>query len=834
MSVRGACLIAMVLFGMSWCWDANVGYGAPTDFLPAVCDALAADDNWQSYGPGDYANPVELIAVGTATKSGEKYSLQIERCLYGDPDLKSLDHVSLQKLRSLGPDLHAVYALSHPREDYWAIRHVYPLDEIEWQAAVGRARSDGIVLGASAIFIGKSTEKVKKSGPFEDSPNKVTVIRSLYGSLQAGDEVKFGRNYLAPVATFDEEYIFFVTPGDHDRFGRKGSRPWKGSRPADSLAAVWTLNREREVTTALGRRDQYPVNDPPRKRLPITDLGKIGHDGEPAEELESRLRGREIIFQGSAVQAIEMLGSVGNGARILAARTLFLNPNDARAALARYLSQQVTAAPVAGYGQNRRIEAAIQVLADLSELEKSQTEIGRLIEQIILQIDKERLPTADSNVQTTRKKRYWSSVWETEISANDDRPHALAWLIKRLPRNEAVSRYASRLCELKPFAPPQWKQSIQEAIDLCSLEDSLALNAAWAKMREQVPVTLTRKAPERTATTGPSNDEELNIYTIAPLNNDRRLLTWGFGSQRILVWDIVQRTAVEQITLPKNERPIGMFGPGNAWLFCEPTSPSLAQDAQRPLKYHAARLLDLEQRQFRQTLWLPEYGPIGWVTNDEYVWRFGNEWRRVRAADGKTLKQQQIDEPKQEGYDPFSSLLFPNEDGSQIWEWGSYYGSRGRSFPILRVWDAKELTLLRDVKARIDDGRFGIVPGGKYFHVGTQIFERESGKPIYETQYEGSHEGYVTFARDGCIFAAAADIGIHLTDPPEEWKKKKPHERRESIHIHETASGRLLAVVPVFSGYSASALRFTRDGTRLIVAESPYLIRVWDLRHVLP
>ncbi|MGD0900735.1 MAG: hypothetical protein ABR915_23125, partial [Thermoguttaceae bacterium] len=117
-------------------------------------------------GKEEDPGPIELVVVGKVKSVGKDpqsydnpWSLQVEKCLFGDPSIKAIPKVT-------GPYYHArprgdgrgVFALSRKDNGHdtgWVLRHMYPVEEEKWQAALAAARFDFTVLSSTYVFAGR-------------------------------------------------------------------------------------------------------------------------------------------------------------------------------------------------------------------------------------------------------------------------------------------------------------------------------------------------------------------------------------------------------------------------------------------------------------------------------------------------------------------------------------------------------------------------------------------------------------------------------------------------------------------------------------------------------
>jgi WD40 repeat protein len=138
------------------------------------------------------------------------------------------------------------------------------------------------------------------------------------------------------------------------------------------------------------------------------------------------------------------------------------------------------------------------------------------------------------------------------------------------------------------------------------------------------------------------------------------------------------------------------------------------------------------------------------------------------------------------------------------------------------------LQTLDEVKVdREPNGDFGLVPGGKYFHIGSHIFDRQTLKLVAARDFPRYDLKKIAFSPDGARYAAV------LTKSPSHnewygidawsWYAKYP----SVVRVHETLSGKtLLAYSPSAAVYQ---LAFSPDGQRLATANADGAIEVRDI-----
>jgi hypothetical protein len=108
------------------------------------------------------------------------------------------------------------------------------------------------------------------------------------------------------------------------------------------------------------------------------------------------------------------------------------------------------------------------------------------------------------------------------------------------------------------------------------------------------------------------------------------------------------------------------------------------------------------------------------------------------------------------------------------------------------------------------------VPGGKYLHLGVNIFSRHGLKPISTVNYRGELN-LLTFSQDGERYALTTS-------------EREDRNQREALHrfrLHDTASGRTLLSVVVKSPLRHVA--FSPDGKQVATVDDNQEVALWPV-----
>jgi WD40 repeat protein len=153
----------------------------------------------------------------------------------------------------------------------------------------------------------------------------------------------------------------------------------------------------------------------------------------------------------------------------------------------------------------------------------------------------------------------------------------------------------------------------------------------------------------------------------------------------------------------------------------------------------------------------------------------------------------------------FGGMGEVTEDGSHLFVVGG--GGKGSPPDVAGLIDVRtfQTTDLGSIDCPVN-GPFGLVPGGKYFHLGLHIYDRRSLNLVTAKDFadDRAEIGVVTFSPDGSRYAASL------------WQHGLEEQPRAVVLVHETLTARILTAFMPSTG--VALLRFSQDGTRLAVA----------------
>jgi WD40 repeat protein len=255
------------------------------------------------------------------------------------------------------------------------------------------------------------------------------------------------------------------------------------------------------------------------------------------------------------------------------------------------------------------------------------------------------------------------------------------------------------------------------------------------------------------------------------------------------------------------KQPIGVLDLESSAIVCEvpPLPPSW--EAEMPL-----------------TTWEGGLTRFFWLKQPEAMFVFDGHFRRFNYLTGKVLAEGRVDIEKNNAL--FNTQGEPTEDGTRLLD--AHDGGK-RTPP----WTADE-TLVPSLEFRrlgiVDtignpDGPFGLVPGGKYFYIASQIFDRQSLKRVAFKDFADGSPSALSFNADGSRY-------VTVVTPRREWNEwpRQPtvsEKRRALLRVQETLTGRTLLAVPLSKPVVLS--RPAPDGRQVAVALSDGTIEVWPV-----
>ncbi len=203
-----------------------------------------------------------------------------------------------------------------------------------------------------------------------------------------------------------------------------------------------------------------------------------------------------------------------------------------------------------------------------------------------------------------------------------------------------------------------------------------------------------------------------------------------------------------------------------------------------------------------------------------------DHWWRFNYRTGQILEDGPIPVDSPKAHVTWGEVT---EDGKHVFFIeGAGKGTWG---PLKSEWiDTVTLTSQKSDEAGIErqpNGDFGLVRGGKYFHIGSHIFDRQSLKLVAARDFPRHRLSKIAFSPDGTRYAAETTRAKEPDDwyGIDEWSSYRKYS--SLVRVHETLTGRaLLAFSPAAS---VSRFAFSADGQRLATACDDGTIEVRDV-----
>jgi hypothetical protein len=756
--------------------------------LPApkvICSALEVEGLPDF--PVYYSSPFvdvrrpELVVLGKIRtvergKFQDTYQIDVEKVLAGSWNHKTL---IVDGIWAGERDILSLVQTGFGEAGTFHVRWTYEVGEEKAVQALYAARLDYHTLAAACIFIGKEVAVVNQDH------RTVEVVKPI-----AGDAPEAGRRVtVSGPSTYwprsgkrlvEEPVIYFIPVIGHDPKRMPGEEV-KG--PVYHFDWRQPLEQEVAIRAALKRRDVYPIRE--------------------AEENGKKVRYREVLFRGSTADAIEMLGSFNKALVVFGSRKLIHDGPAAHAGVLAALEPRLLRTSEEKRGDFRLLHNLIKIL-DTRNKTGTSAALNRLLDRYLEHV-------AQGPPEPEGPSREWGrySAEEENLDVN----HALTWLLQQCDLETVHRRYGLRLLQVRDKVKGRWKQEVQLALDVCRIEDQIELEAALARMKGVKPVhtQLAIKAPET------NND----IGIDADLYRQRRGTDFFFADKdairtlghdgTICLWDTTTLRLRSRLALPASLR----------WLSARPSDGRYLLCRGKPVPGRpATHVVDAETGHVVSSPALPDeidivYSTgIYWANEPEAIFITGKKAVRFDYLTGKVLRETACE--KTPGGWGGAAL---SADGALL-HWIETTGkgtnveihalnlTTGKAFEIGKNW-------------RLGGYDAGVVPGGKYFHIGPHyLLDRRTLDVVAEKRLRGFSTENMVFAADGSRAAVITDR--HSLD----WQSNWPPTGK-TIRILDVPSLKTIGAIGPVPG--AHRLRFAPDGQRLAVLNKDDSLEVWDL-----
>ena len=715
------------------------------------CPAIRFDNWHRNKSVERNPTPVIVIAVGTLRNnlSSKKVrtELLVEKTLFGP----QFDAIPLTKIDIPEKSEPMIYCLSFPERAtefeltisrQFEQHRIFPLAEMPALSAMAQVQMDGLVLGCESIFIGKPVDAQngikqrrthQSSNGFETSSVTVKVIRRLNGSGPEKDEtVQVSLKDPPPPG---REFIYFANRG-RDRVRDEGKK--SGDVARFTAHRIWPASEVPRINEALKRQSLFPIQ-------------------EATEEPGRKSRSRTITFQGSRAEAIALLGSTYDSARMLAMHRLMHEGEAAIPDVAIAVETNLFRKSLESLNSFEKQQHLIALLGVL-ENHRADGEIARLIS---LMLDKVQagadFPAELPPHQDSNERR---SGWYAELTA--DTNHSLAWLLLSLKERDAAVIFGKRLLKLRDLSAYRWLEELQYVVDHHHVEDQLELAALGPQMASLKPVEWRESAPIIRAT---FDDDGARLKTES---DDGVVCTWDITNGNLIERSKAETTHPERV--PRARDLV-----------------VLSED--RSVQFFFRR--ESRRGPYAPTSYTIEVGPP-----DE--------------LDAAT--------PESSDAGPYFAL-------DKSTELEGLFEVRRRS-KRGRVESTNRRRNLGTVKLRFGQYEpIGIVPGGEYFHIGTQIFRRDDLSVVTAPNVTGRIEK-ICFSSDGSRYVVATNEGNG--QPTMFFGLLGSRKTTPRVRVHETRTGKTLLAVDI-SSIGTPCVAITRNGDFVALCDRNGDVQVWPV-----
>jgi hypothetical protein len=305
---------------------------------------------------------------------------------------------------------------------------------------------------------------------------------------------------------------------------------------------------------------------------------------------------------------------------------------------------------------------------------------------------------------------------------------------------------------------------------------------------------------------------------------DGRALRTVDANGTICFWDVTNLTFLRKVSIPEGY-VVGSIRPSDGrYALCSDTHAALHVQvvdldtgesicqASLPLPWEVRRAWG-PLAHARNVHWLSDPAVVYTGRLPGYHGRVSEDWWRLNYQTGEVIDYGDLRSNLLRGvrHDLELNMGVLGSDG-EVTEDGKHLfliGGGGKGSPPSVAGQIHLKTFQSSDLGSIDrpvDGPFGLVPGGKNFHMGLHIYDRRSLNLVAAKDFRGDRTTIktVTFSPDGSRYAASL------------WQHNLGEEPRTAVLVHETLRRRILGAFLPPTG--AALLRFSQDGTQLAVA----------------
>ncbi|HEV3301261.1 MAG TPA: WD40 repeat domain-containing protein [Planctomycetaceae bacterium] len=503
----------------------------PQQTLRVLCPAVDVDD----YGSlinapiGYEPEPIALVVLGVGKElpqTRERESLievVADKVLYGFLPGRTVRFAAPSFDPDSRPQIWGLVPNQSEGSQEYALRYRCHAREESAQTALAAARLDYHVLAADCIWIGRQTAVDER---FEGT---VEVVRVLHGSEpKAGEKciVQLPRSVRAAGQLSKVRNALMLYLATISRRSSGDTFYHVGCRLPSACEA--------DVAAALKRRKLYPI-------VEKTQGG-------------NRAQCQEVMFRGPIEEAVELLGTETEAARLLGQARLIFEKTAAQAKLAAAVEREMFRQSQQAPSEFRRLHDAIQLLGRIDR-ETASDSLKALLEKQLAFL------ATNPHQPPEIKRSEWQREGFDEVQA-DDVNHSLAWIAASMDEQVVVREFGERLVKLRQTMKERWKEEVQLALDVANVEDSLEL----AALRKKPTVKAVCSAPRIYHRSG--------IRAITFSHDGKYLVTAG-ESGNVFIWNTADWTLAQALDLPGRIRCL-VFSADDRWLYVGGTDDSHA------------------------------------------------------------------------------------------------------------------------------------------------------------------------------------------------------------------------------------------------------------------
>ena len=299
----------------------------------------------------------------------------------------------------------------------------------------------------------------------------------------------------------------------------------------------------------------------------------------------------------------------------------------------------------------------------------------------------------------------------------------------------------------------------------------------------------------------------------------------SIGEDTVCTWDAATLKMLRRSSLPAGRLAVSVRPTDGRYALCP-----LTRDPKEPIQVFDVETgkalcevaLPVTWEHFAVTEKVAGVKRVYWLDDQEalctgYFIESGtgarDHWWRFNYQTGQVLKDGPIDVESQ------NSLLNGRgeltEDGRHLFV--IHGADKGTWGPLKGEWiDTATLASQNSGEAKIErqpNGDFGLVPGGKYFHIGSHIFDRQTLKLVAARDFPRYTLSVIAFSPDGTRYAAVILKSRGADEWPgiDEWSWYAKYS--SVVRVHETLTGK--AAVGIFAvGRRLSTRLLRRWSTR--------------------